>query len=64
MAPYLKINSYLRFSDEFGSVPRGCVKSIPPPSAAKGNFERTLFSLILRSKINENSVRSKHYLAA
>jgi hypothetical protein len=29
MAPYLKINSYLRFSDEFGSVPRGCVKSIP-----------------------------------
>jgi len=37
---------------------------IPPPAAAEGYFERTLFSLILRSKINENSVRSKYNLAA
>ncbi len=43
---------------------RGCVKSIPPPSAAKGNFEQTLFPLILLRKINGNSVCSKHYLAA
>jgi hypothetical protein len=38
--------------------------AIPPPSVAKGYFERTLFSLILRSKINENSVRSKYYFSA
>ncbi len=31
---------------------------------AKQYFERTLFSLILRSKINENSVRSKLSFAA
>jgi hypothetical protein len=42
----------------------GCAKSIPPPTAAKESFERTLFSLILRSKISENSVRSKYYLVA
>jgi hypothetical protein len=35
------------------------VKSIPPPSAAKESFRRTLFSLILLRKINENSVRLK-----
>jgi hypothetical protein len=40
------------------------VKSIPPPSAAKESFERALFSLILPRKINENSARSKYYLAA
>jgi len=40
------------------------VKSIPPPSAAKESFKRTLFSLILLRKINENSVRLKYYLAA
>ena len=33
-------------------------------NAAKQYFERTLFSLILRSKINENSVRSKKSFAA
>jgi hypothetical protein len=48
----------------FARIFWGCVKSIPPPSAAEENFERTLFSLILLRKINENSVRSKHYLAA
>jgi len=38
--------------------------SIPPPSVAKGSFERTLFPLILLRKINGNSVRSKYYLVA
>jgi hypothetical protein len=40
------------------------VKSIPPPTAAKESFERTLFSRILLRKIRENSVRSKYHLAA
>jgi hypothetical protein len=37
--------------------------SLPPPSAAKESFGRTLFSLILRGKISEKSVRPKYYLA-
>jgi hypothetical protein len=41
----------------------GCVKSIPPLSAAKESFERTSFFLILRSEIRKNDVRSKYYLA-
>ncbi len=41
----------------------GCVKSIPPLSAAKECFKQTLFSLILQSKINENSVCLKYHLA-
>jgi hypothetical protein len=38
------------------------MKSIPPPTAAEESFERTLFPLILRSKISGNSVLSEYYL--
>ena len=40
------------------------MKSIPPPTAAEESFERTLFPLILRSKISGNSVLSEYYLVA
>jgi hypothetical protein len=41
---------------EYFSAHRGCATSIPPPTAAKESFKKTLFSLILLRKINENSV--------
>jgi hypothetical protein len=47
-------------------VLRLCEKysAIPPPTAAKESFERTLSSLILPRKISEDSVLSKYYLVA
>jgi hypothetical protein len=43
---------------------RGPFKIIIGDDAAKEYFERTLFSLISLSEINENSVRSKLYFSA
>jgi hypothetical protein len=41
----------------------GCVESIPPPVAAKENFEWTPFFIISRSEMIKNGVHSKQLLA-